>query len=268
MKIAHCLIYGGGLLYVIEQSNFAYLKGSDTMDILTLSLAAKKALRELGVDATPGKVFLKETTASYGVVTRYIGLAAGKTYNVSFLGGTFQAVCKAGEEIRYIGNLSLFIEDAENTGEVFCIAEVVEDGQIGTVWSFSIEGEEFTVSTAETIHPIDPKFLPGVCLPVVELSTVFDSTTEEPTVCNESDYQKLEGISDTGTPFVCKFNALFPPVEGSNNKKEEQVCGIFSIIKNIAGVAATAFVGTSLIMLNQSADAEHGKIWVCTIINL
>lgn len=137
------------------------------MDILTLSLAVQKALRELGVKTEPGKVLLKETTASYGVVTEYIGLAVGKTYNVSFLGGTFQAVCKAMEEIRYVGNLSLLIEDAENTGEAFCIAEVVEDGENGTVWSFSVEGEEFTVSTPETIHPIDPKFLPGVCLPVV-----------------------------------------------------------------------------------------------------
>lgn len=122
--------------------------------------------------------------------------------------------------------------------------------------------------TAQEVDELLGKVKGGVCLPVVELSTVFDSTTEEPTVCNESDYQKLEEISDTSTPFVCKFNALFPPAEDANDKKEAQICGIFSIIKSIAGVAASAYIGSSFIMLNQSADAEHGMTWVGTIINL
>lgn len=52
----------------------------------------------------------------------------------------------------------------------------------------------------ETIHPIDPKFLPGVCLPVVELETELSKTEVE---LSENDVAKLEAI-DHLSPFVLK----------------------------------------------------------------
>ena len=56
------------------------------------------------------------------------------------------------------------------------------------------------VEFAETIHPIDPKYLPGVCLPVVELTT---------TVANDAaftDEEKAALTSCLGMPCVIKYN--------------------------------------------------------------
>lgn len=216
---------------------------------IMVAQAKSRVLRELGVKTEPGKVLLKETTASYGVVTEYIGLAVGKTYNVSFLGGTFQAVCKAGEEIRYIGNLSLLIEDAENTGEAFCIAEVVEDGENGTVWSFSVEGEEFTVSTAETIHPINPKFLPGVCLPVVELETAL---TVEGAELSAADVAKVEALD--GSAFIVKCILDF----GGAHMNVTAVCGALVIDDTLSYGGALGTI--------QIAIANQGGSWTARFV--
>ena len=56
----------------------------------------------------------------------------------------------------------------------------------------------------ETIHPIDPKFLPGVCLPVVELSTTLDIGTE-PVNLSAEDCSAMTAVASTGTPIALKY---------------------------------------------------------------
>lgn len=58
------------------------------------------------------------------------------------------------------------------------------------------------IKLAETIHPIDKKYLPGVCLPVVELGTLpFDgsSTITDETVIN--------ALDNSETPLLAHFDA-------------------------------------------------------------
>ena len=57
------------------------------------------------------------------------------------------------------------------------------------------------IEFAETVHTIKPKFLPGVCLPVVELDTVPSSDGVE---LSEGDIAKLTELG-SNFPFVLKF---------------------------------------------------------------
>ena len=123
-------------------------------------------LEDGGGYSEDGKVLLntaleRENTISITVVTHHIGLELGKKYTVTLDSGTYEVECiSAGE------NLGLTDPD------YFIVQEVVEDGlKITFAEDFNC-GNHITISETETIHPIDPKYLPGVCLPVVELSTV------------------------------------------------------------------------------------------------
>ena len=120
----------------------------------------------------------------HAFLERKAGLVAGTTYTVALDSGNYTAVCKRidsnGESILIIGNAALLgMPGMEDTGESFIVYEgydsvsesyisVVVDAQAGT-----------RCKVYETIHHIDPKFLPGVCLPVVELSTTVSSTLSE-----------------------------------------------------------------------------------------
>ena len=58
------------------------------------------------------------------------------------------------------------------------------------------------IEFAETvIVPIDQEYLPGVCLPVVELETVIENNA----VLSESDSAKLLEVFEIGTPVVIVF---------------------------------------------------------------
>lgn len=52
--------------------------------------------------------------------------------------------------------------------------------------------------TTETIHPIDPKYLPGVCLPVVEIADYTELT--------EAECAALDKVASKNSPLVVKFN--------------------------------------------------------------
>jgi hypothetical protein len=56
---------------------------------------------------------------------------------------------------------------------------------------------------AETIHPIDPKFLPGVCLPVVELTT---QPTEEGATLTDAENARMDAAAESETPIVVRFD--------------------------------------------------------------
>ena len=140
---------------------------------------------------------------------RKVGLVAGTTYTVALDSGNYSAVCKRidsnGESMLLIGNAALLgIPGMEDTGESFLIYEgydsvtetyvtMVADAQAGT-----------RCKVYETIRTIDPKFLPGVCLPVVELSgtlTTSDAVAEE-------DCAKLKAAHGSNLPVVIKSDAI------------------------------------------------------------
>ena len=54
---------------------------------------------------------------------------------------------------------------------------------------------------AETTTPIDPKYLPGVCLPVVELSTVG---TSDGAALTAEESAKMEEVAALGLPIIVK----------------------------------------------------------------
>lgn len=90
------------------------------------------------------------------------------------------------------------------------------------VWTDTIEGiclyvGVFEGSFTETIHPIDPKFLPGVCLPVVELpAETMEFDTKNSAVldyCAEQCIPAILNLTSGGT----KTSALmlfFDKIEG------------------------------------------------------
>lgn len=78
------------------------------------------------------------------------------------------------------------------------------------IWISSIE--------CETIHPIDPKYLPGVCLPVVELTTV---ATTEGAALTEEESARMDEVAALGVPIVV------------NTVLSEMKCSL--IMQNIGG---------------------------------
>lgn len=81
----------------------------------------------------------------------------------------------------YVGNL--FPLGGEDTGEPFALLSTYDDdgnfmGFIAVdVYNFNGDSTHRIGCSvfAETIHPIDQKYLPGVCLPVVEVSTTLST---------------------------------------------------------------------------------------------
>lgn len=105
-----------------------------------------------------------------------------------------------------VGNLSLFDQDSEDTGEPFVFG--IDFNQNVTLMIAKEPGEHgfwFDIYS-ETIHPIDPKFLPpmGGGLPVVELSTVIVANPDlSSTALTAEESSKLDVVN--GEPCIIKF---------------------------------------------------------------
>ena len=168
---------------------------------IEVSLAAAKAREELEKSGAVGRIDPAVFVATLPVANNtdgslpYINLVAGERYNVHMridsLGEgegtlTAKAIEMADETAVCIGDMTLFGADGESTGEEFLIMAVTGPAGSGTfvVLSDTLAaagsgGGTFTIEKAETIHPIDPKFIPGAVLPVVELSHAESLTAEE-----------------------------------------------------------------------------------------
>lgn len=94
----------------------------------------------------------------------------------------------------------------DDTGEPFLIwcgeQTDLSSVRLYTVITSVTDGEHALSITkeTETIHLIDPKYLPGVCLPLVELSTVI---TEEGVTLTDAEKAQVSEVA-TGLPFVVK----------------------------------------------------------------
>lgn len=181
------------------------------MDILTLSLATRKALWELGVDVETTQTEImneKEMVFTHNYVSLgngYVSIVPGFVYIVKFDGK--QYICNVSEYdgVSVIGNADFVLGTGDN-GMPFLVSDNGSEVMLINVHHIK-EGETHTFGISvqeETIHPIDPKFLPGVCLPVVELETVIPVRDEEPVPLSESENLVLDKMMESFTPFVLK----------------------------------------------------------------
>lgn len=182
------------------------MKGENSMDTVTLTLAkAYTDSQRLAFAETETVEVLSETTINLemaedgvaeGVSEKMISLTAGQTYNVVWDGVRYECVAQIFDGSAFIGNLGIL--GLDDTGEPFMLIP----GDNGIV-AISMTAGNHTLSITqetETIHPIDPKFLPGVVLPVVELTSVGPHEDGESITLSESDCAKLNAVGRM--PFI------------------------------------------------------------------
>lgn len=144
------------------------------MDLITLALAVKKTLAELGVKTeTTSKVLLEETEYAFDLMDEDAGLYGSPIGNyeltdalldklsctVHFDGVAYPCKLKDYEGTYGFGN-SAIVGVGEDTGEPFgCV--VYSNGAILCITLDPAEKHTIGITyKTETIHPIDPKFLP------------------------------------------------------------------------------------------------------------
>lgn len=151
----------------------------------------------------------------------------GKTYTVKTDSGTITVKAKWYEVggAPYLGDIGLLFGNAD-TGEGFVVADMPNDGGYSLVVMDVNNGTSCTVSTASTTVPIKPEYLPGVCLPVVELSTALTEegaplTTEESAKLTDAASRKLPCVivasyhdEAIGQTVGESFDAMYSNAEG------------------------------------------------------
>lgn len=164
------------------------------MDIVTLAMAKAYTDGQRLAYVEPSKVLFSVDPRNINHDTPGIGLKAGEKYIVTlegvdgYEGGTFEVV-SVGEP----GHVAIEIGDFY----------LVDYNKGWSIQFYPNDCSLATISTPETIVPIDPKYLPGVCLPVVELETVFDFESPPGGVLAEGDIQKLKAV--TSPAFIGLF---------------------------------------------------------------
>lgn len=186
------------------------------MDLITLAMAKKYTDEKAGYSEKPVLTFNGNFTGK--------PLADGKFVKISDtpmdLNGMQKAIATVHPDFVDIFGVATM----EITKEQFTIQEA-DNGQYAimdnNVFVFSVTeaGGDFSVGIyvlaqvedgtpvmwisriefAETIHTIDPKFIPGVVLPVVELSTAVGEAL------TEAENAKLNEVAATGLPCVICF---------------------------------------------------------------
>lgn len=235
----------------------------------TARMAANMVKRYLGIKTETKQVVLfPETTIAEeaffeGITVIDFAPVLGKEYTVVMDGVSYNVVGKpfnsipseefSGIDGVYLGSIEAF---GIGNGEPFLI-EWFRDpafaGSMGITTSQSMfitndgDTKDRTLSilgSAETIHPIDQKYLPGVCLPVVELETVVANEV----MLSEADVAKLEKV--IGFPIVLKMT----------NQAGEKMA---TLANYFADGAANAFITTgdaSYIFMDEAGTGEWAII--------
>lgn len=196
------------------------------MDVITLALLNK--LKKSGsVGYSEKKVILKAelVDSQYLEQGKLIGLEVGKTYTVVVDSGKYEAVCKKIDGTTYLGNLYIVDpEVAEDTGECFFVGDLVTEEDRDGFCAFVTDGSTSISIETETIHPIDQKYLPGVCLPVVEIAT---QPTDEGAPLTAEESAKMDEVAAMGLPIVCRAKI----------DDEASITAVLFIIKSETGTA-------------------------------
>lgn len=160
------------------------------MDMITLAMAKAYTDKKAGYVEVSEAVIFENLAVSGGeadttVTTQMI---PGKTYIVTVGGVKYERVCytEALDGIACVGNARLYDFVNEDNGDDFFVGQARET----IVQCYTRNMGDTTITLAEkteTIHPIDPKFIPGaplfdltkIGLPAVQLnSSVMVETTD------------------------------------------------------------------------------------------
>lgn len=149
----------------------------------------------------------------------------GKKYVVCLDSGTYETECRQVTEDGfnvYLGNGKLLnmtgIEgDYPDTGESFVV--VIEMGVDRIAILDTNGGQSVVIKTLETIHPIDQKFLPGVCLPVLKLSqeTMAGIFASGNASCTAEEHAIIWGAYQALYPLIIKGNYTGIAFSGVSN---------------------------------------------------
>ena len=170
----------------------------------------KGILRKLGGDKISSKVFTYDGKAEElekfpDISEQYtyakIAKDAPSLHTLKKIGGTFangSQIEASAEELTIETAIDGDAEVAYMTYMGSTVPFLVYS--MGNLFVYSMAGFGYCskVEFAETIVPIDPKYLPGVCLPVVELSTVVSAGA----ALTEREMALLSAAYATGKPVV------------------------------------------------------------------
>lgn len=124
---------------------------------------------------------------------------------------TIEADGEAGEVLEFtdftietVNESSLHITclNAEGDAIAMCIHETFEGYQKGT---YIVPVYAARIEFADTIHPIDPKYIPGAVLPVVELSTPLLYENGFLATLNESESSSIESVGNRPFYLIVKI---------------------------------------------------------------
>ena len=186
--------------------------------------AANKVLRKLGVYAEPAKVYtfdgkITDEDETNGNLANINGAPYWKFGVGSFdLNNIVKAeFCAQGTTVELVE----FIVTTDENGVQTAVANI--DGMElpavvafdGCLYGFCEGNAAYIakISFAETIHPIDPKYLPGVCLPVVDINIVSASVSEGYFVFDTESCDNLTSAWQKQMPIVMRVSYLGAPSE-------------------------------------------------------
>lgn len=135
-------------------------------------------------------------------------------------------------------NLSLTAEDIDSR------LKKIQDGGVG-------------YTDGETIHQIEAKYLPGVCLPVVEL----ESTIENGVSFSEADSVKLDEAAAIGKPVAISCS-IKDPDGGTYHGMF-----VFNAVTTTIDEAQFDFFQTRLLAYDFALLKPQGTLsWICEIV--
>lgn len=244
-------------------------------DPITLTLANAYTNRQRLAYSEPGKVLLEHEIVSdegMDLGLPLIDIVPGRKYTVTIFEGTesFSNEYEAkelhveGENVHasYLGNLAPI--GGEDTGENFLVmsGEMGSEGDCTAVWRVGTASfETISVASPETIHPIDPKYLPGVTIDCgaygIDLATLVMSGGGTVEVLQTSEmWQKINENADCDLRFSTVIGGeryTFTPVVISKVDGEVVNLGMLLAVVN-SGVMVSANIQLTKFTIGDSSE--------------
>lgn len=191
----------------------------------------RKLLKNGGVGYTEsGKTIfsVKLTAVAGGEGSMYqniekLVLVDGRKYIVQTDSGTFESKCTyhppiEGDNESYwtLGDSSLFNSVLGTTDDPFAVMVATDGEQWLVVCADKNGGTHMTISEAETVHTIDPKYISGVTLPFVEITSAEYPIGTGAVTLSADEAAQFDRATATGLPAVIKCNFAGAPVVGTS----------------------------------------------------
>ena len=123
-----------------------------------------------------------------------------KNYFVTIDGFTFELDCYGNEGENFLGDPNLdrqpfFYLAQQRAGLTYYINAYDPHGE-----TYTIDRHIVIVTRENVTHTIEPKFLPGVCLPMLDIGDFTGDVTDESTI------QFLNAVGESAMPFLLKYH--------------------------------------------------------------